>query len=267
MRFVSLGKSRSFGILTASLALLLGGTAAQAESWFSENFEVHGFVKSNVYFRTPGFANEVQTSSWRNELNLESSVHLYDSDDWRVDFYTVLRPTYDLIYEVQGDKWGAHVDVAEFGTSPAFPDDPVAGAGLGVPAPRSFAQISGNGKGGEESCIAAGLSRNCVGARVSGEFTLINSDTASLFDGELTPAISIDNVVFFGRVTAPVSPRGSGQARIGGNASGNTYEDLRDNFVVFNGGLPATFGLDAFGRRHQINKSTTVRLDKMRRHI
>ena len=190
MRFVSPGKSRSFGSLIVSLALLLGGTTAHAENWFSENFETHGFVKSNIYFRTAGFKNQVQTSSWRNELNLESSLHLYDSDDWRVDFYTVLRPTYDLIYEIQGDLWGAHVDSADFGTGPAFPDDPVAGAGIFGGAPRSFAQTSGKGKGGEATCRAAGLPSDCVGARVNGEFTIINSDTATLFDGGITPAVS-----------------------------------------------------------------------------
>ncbi len=248
MRFVSLGKSRSIASLAVLLGLLLGGAAAHAESagdWFSENFETHGFVRSNAYFRTPGFKNQVQTSSWRNELNLESTLRLFDKDDLRIGFFSVLRPTYDLIYEVQGDLYGAHVTGGDFGTAPAFPDDPIAGAGLGVPAPRSFAQTSGRGKGGEQTCLAAGLPKHCFGERLSGEFTLINSDTASFFDGKLTPAVAIDNVVFFGRVTAPVQPRSSGQANIGGNADGNTYTDLRNNFLIPNAGLPNGAGLDA----------------------
>ena len=52
-------------------------------------------------------------------------------------------------------------------------------------------------------------------------------------------------MVFFGRVTAPVQPRSSGQGNIGGNADGNTYVMLRDNFPAPNGGLPLGAGLDA----------------------
>jgi hypothetical protein len=248
MRFVSLGKSRSFSSLIVSLGLLLGGANAQASQpgdWFSENFETHGFVKSNVYFRTPSFSNQIQTSSWRTELNLESSLHLYDAENLSVDFFSVIRPTYDAIYEIQGDLYGSELKEADFGTSPAYPDDPIAGAAFGAPSPRSFAQTSGRGKGGEETCRAAGLRSDCLGARVSGEFTIVNSDTASFFDGELTPAVSIDNVVFFGRVTAPVMPRSGKQGNIGGNATGETYGDLLRNFVVPNGGLPAGLGLDA----------------------
>ncbi len=230
--------------LAVTATLLLGAAPAGA-NWWSENFEVHGFVTSKVYFRTADFQNQVQTSSWRTELNLETSLHLYERGDFRADFYTVIRPTYDAIYEIQGDIYGEHVDRAAFGTSPAFPDDPIPGAGLGVPAPRSFAETSGNGKGGEETCLAAGFASDCVGARVNDEFTLINSDTGSLFgqrdDPSLpffspgadplvtVPAIAIDNVVFFGRVTAPVMPRGSAQGQIGGNATGDTYGDLANN--------------------------------------
>jgi hypothetical protein len=242
MRFVSHGKSQSFGSLLVSFALLLGGTAAQAETWgewFSENFETHGFVTSKAYFRTPDFKNQVQTSSWRTELNLESSLHVFDADELSIDFFSVLRPTYDAIYEIQGDLYGAHVDGGDFGTAPAFPDDPTAGAGIVGSSVRSFAKVSGEGKGGEETCEAAGLRSNCFGARISGESTIINSDTGTLFSNKaaLVPAISIDNVVFFGRVTAPIRPRSSGQANIGGNATGNTYADLAANPLLQNGGL------------------------------
>ncbi len=261
MRFVSLGKSRSFGCIVAvALGLFLGGSSVRAESmgdWFSENFETHGFVRSNVYFRSPNFENQVQTTSWRNELNLESSLRLYDQGDLSVGMFSVLRPTYDAIYEVQGDLYGAHLQGGDFGTAPAYPDDPVAGAGFAPPGSlRSFATVSATGRGGEATCAAAGLPQECFGARISGEVTYINSDTGTLFSGKLTPAVSIDNVVFFGRVTAPIVPRSSGQTNIGGNADGNTYRDLQNNFPAPNGGLAPGTGLDASLNLAEANGTT-----------
>jgi hypothetical protein len=38
---------------------------------------------------------------------------------------------------------------------------------------------------------------------------VINSNTGTLFTGDLTPTVSIDDAWFFGSVSAPVTPRGT----------------------------------------------------------
>jgi hypothetical protein len=189
--------------------------------WWSENFEVHGFLTSKIYFRSPNFENDVEMSSWRSEINLESELRLFENDNWRIGLYSVLRQPYDSVYELQPNLWGNGTDRASVGTSPAFPDD-VTG----------IATKSGDGK-----------SFPGAGARLNGEFTVLNSDTSTFFTGEPVPAVAIDDVVFFGRVTAPILPIGRGQNPIGGNATGDTYMDLYDNFPVPNGGFGYGSGL------------------------
>jgi hypothetical protein len=273
MRSEMSGRVRRSRNVAWLLALVLAGSAApqaavalepeqstgrKVADWWSENFEVHGFLTTKTYFRSPDFTNSVELSSWRTELNLEAELRLYEGDDLRLGLYGVVRPIFESVYQIQHDLWGKRVDKAEFGTAPAYPDDPVAGnqlpPALGGPLfpLTTFADSSGNGR--KLPCGAAfpPLPAECAGGRVAGEFTIVNSDTGSLFTGELTPAVSIDSVVFFGRVTAPIRPEGSGQDKIGGNATGETYEDLRDNFGALavpggipNGGLPLGTGLDA----------------------
>jgi len=232
----SVGSSRSFAFaLAVALACAVAPGSASAlepeesgqsfSDWWSENFQVHGYLSTKAYFRTPNFNNDVELSSWRTEIDLETELHLFENDDWRVGLFSVIRPTFDAIYDVQPDLWGNDLKPARFGTANPAPDN---------------ANASRSGKG-----------KNFPGAGgwLEGEYTIINSDTGSYFTGELTPSVAIDDVVFFGRVTAPVLPRGSGsgirQNHIGGNATGETYQDFRDNFPVPNGGLPLGFGLDA----------------------
>jgi len=220
--------------------------AQKFADWWSENFEVHGFATTKSYLRSPDYSYPVQLSSWRTEFNFETELRLYRGDDLRLGLYGVIRPIYDAIYEIQPGTWGESADEAAFGTAPAYPDDP------------GFARASKSGR--DLPCAAGGLAPGCQGGQVRGEFTIVNSDTGSFFSGELVPAVSIDNVVFFGRVTAPVRPRGSGQDWVGGNATGKTYEELHDNFgdlipgfrpgepgfgALHNGGLPDGLGLDA----------------------
>ncbi len=238
-------------------------TARRALDWWSENFEVHGFLTSKAYFRTPNFARQIETSSWRTELNIEPELRLYEGDDFRLALYGVFRPIFEGVYEIQSDLWGGEVERAEFGTAPAYPDDPVAynqwpiPLGGGAGALPTFAERSGQGR--ELPCSAAGLSADCAGGQVEGEFTIINADTGSYFTGELVPAVSIDNVVFFGRVTAPVRPRGAGQDEVGGNADGEVFEDLRDHF----GDLVAGFrqGEPFYGALHNAGMAGGTGLD------
>ena len=219
---------RSFLFLIV-LALLPAAASALAPEepekgfadWWSENFDIHGFVTTKTYFRSPNFSHNIELSSWRTEINLETELRLFENDDWRIGLYSVVRPTFEAVYDIEDDLWGGDADGAAVGTGGAWP--------------------------GNQNATRSGEGKNFPGAggRVNGEFTIINSDTGTFFTGDPTPAVAIDDVVFFGRVTAPWLPIGSRQPRIGGNATGETYEDLRDNFPLFNGGLPAGTGLDA----------------------
>jgi len=198
--------------------------------WWNERFEMHGFVTTKMYARSPGLdvGDEFTMSSWRTELNLETEFSVYSGDELRIGLYSVLRPTYEAVYDLYPHRWGQDARGGDFGTSPAFPGN------------NPLAKASGNGDS------YAGL-----GKGINGEFRLSNSDTGQLFltglsecglgsfggggatgmvtgctrTNGLVPAVTIDDVVFFGRVTAPWLPVGSGQNKIGGNASGVTYRD------------------------------------------
>ena len=75
-------------------AWLAPPSPAAAEGWF-ESFEVHGFFTSKYYVRSRSLdlGSEVRTSSWRNELNLETELGLYSNRerDLRVGLYGVER--------------------------------------------------------------------------------------------------------------------------------------------------------------------------------
>ncbi len=242
---------RTFGLalLLAALAWVAPIGAARAEpppspgltsavvDWFSENFEVHGFLRTRYYTRVPEFADDPMPSSLRSEINLEPELRIFSNESWNISFYGVLRPVYEAVFDHDPDVYGRSPRKADFGTAAAFPNN------------RTAEQ---SGKGVNLFDPALGITRLNQGGQIEGEFTIVNADTGTLFDGELAPAISIDDVVFFGRVTAPVAARGPVQGRIGGNANGDTYRGLRDNFGVAvgvpalgNGGLPLGTGLDA----------------------
>jgi hypothetical protein len=198
--------------------------------WWTERFEMHGFLTTKLYWRSPGLnlPKEVAMSSWRTELNLEMEFDVYQGDDIRIGLYSVVRPTYEAIYDLNPRRWGSNARGGDFGTAPAFPDNnPIArdsGAGHRFP---------GRGTG------------------IWGEYYLTNSDTGQLFstsysdcaaaafggggatgpvvgctnnEGQV-PSLTIDDIVFFGRVTAPWLPISRTQEKIGGNATGVTYRD------------------------------------------
>ena len=58
------GCVRRFHVFSLLLALLFAGVAvprlASAANWWSENFEVHGFLTSKAYFRTPNFSRQIE---------------------------------------------------------------------------------------------------------------------------------------------------------------------------------------------------------------
>jgi hypothetical protein len=215
------------------LAGALAGPAAPASAgeWFANGVEVHGFVRSRFHVRTPDFDAEPTASSWRTELNLETDLEIFTSDDWYLNFHALTRPSYEAVFDTQPDLYGNGVEKAEFGTGAGFPDN--------LPSTRS---LEGRGFAGQ-------------GGRLRGEFTILNADAGSSFTGKRIPGIAIDDVAVFGGVIAPVNARGSSQPGVGGNATGTTYEGLRDNYGVFhkgptglpltNGGLPLGQGLDA----------------------
>jgi hypothetical protein len=207
---------------------------ASAGQWFGEKPTAHGFLRTSLRFRTPDFSTSPTVSTLRTELSLENDLQIYSDDTWSWSFHAITRPTYDAAFDIQNDVYGRSVDEADFGTGGAYPDNST--------ATRSRKGAGFPGDGG----------------RIEREFTILNADIGSSFTGELAPAVAIDDVPFFGRVTAPVATRGPNQLPVGGNATGVTYEGLRDNFGHFlepalgvpagtfrNGGLPAGQGLAA----------------------
>lgn len=199
-------RAASISGLVAALALLVPLPASAEDEppawqqWLDERFQVHGFLVSNLYVRSPDLdlSRDAKVSSWRTELNLETELSLYREASTRVGLYGVFRPLYEANQELHGNRFG---DDAHGG---AF--DPVT---LG--AMNASRAIRGKKFPGHGACI-------------QGEFCLANGDVGSLFSGEKEAGITIDDVVFFGAVTAPVWTR-SRQGRVGGNADGETYLD------------------------------------------
>jgi hypothetical protein len=197
--------------LAAALAPGLSAASAAEEDWWSQHLEVHGFLTSRVYGRSPSLdlTEEFQSSSWRSELNLEAELGLYEESDTRLALFGVLRPVYDSVYELNPTLWGDHALGGRL--------DP--------------------GSLGADTARDAKFGRTFPGhgACVHGEFCLGNADTGSLFADEPIPAMIIDDTVFFGVVSPPFRPRGggSGQDQVGGNADGETYQDyLESGFRV-----------------------------------
>jgi Protein of unknown function (DUF1302) len=190
------------GVVAASLWLATGAAAddgfAGAHDWFSDHVQIHGFVTSNLYTRTPDFqsGSDIRVSSWRNELDVETDVRLYEEGKWRLGFYGVFRPVYDAVYELNPTVWG---DRASGGTF-----DPLTFGAVTAPD------------------AAAGRGFPGMGACVKIEFCLGNGHVGTLFSSNLEPSLVLDDVLFFGATTAPWLPR-SGWNVIGGNASGSTY--------------------------------------------
>ena len=64
-------------LMAQMLAPPEAGADQKAADWWSEHFEVHGFLTSKAYFRSPSFDSSVEMSSWRHELNLEAQLDFY----------------------------------------------------------------------------------------------------------------------------------------------------------------------------------------------
>ena len=226
--------------LTAALAT---PAAPAAADWWSEHLEVHGFLTSKAYGRSPSLdaAEEFRVSSLRSELNLETELALYQESDVRLGFYGVLRPVYEAAYEMNPTIWGDHALGGRF--------DP---ASLGADTARD---------------AKFGRSFSGHGACLHGEFCLGNADTGSLFTStggafpptalvppypRDIPAIIIDDTVFFGVVSPPFRPRGggSGQDPVGGNADGDLYRDyLESGYRVTAAQAQLTRSLEDANRR------------------
>ncbi len=192
-------------LLLSSVFSLTFGSQPASAGWWEDNFEVHGFLTSKAYFRTPGFRERPELTSWRTELNLEWEARLYDNMDTRVAVYGVVRPIYEAIYDIQDDCFGDDIDQDFFDT-------------FGVGA--ANAEASGRG---DDVMLAAG-GTGSAGCQIEGELTTVAADTGSLFGFGPTAAVFIDNKVFFGGVPATWEAVGPNQGKSGGNATIETYQ-------------------------------------------
>jgi len=170
-----------------ALVLLCGARPAGADGW-SEKLEVHGFARSTLAFNSPSFdvGDAIQLDSLRTELNLEASLAMYESDALNVSLFTVLRPSYDAVYDLYPDVYGKRARGGDFGTETGGGT----AAGLSIP----------NG-------ALSGDSRPGLGAGIPGQFRYVNGDIARILTGENNPNVVIDPVVFFGSRVAPATPR------------------------------------------------------------
>ncbi len=174
------------------LALLSG--AAHAGDW-SERVEFHGFLRSSNSLTIPnlGFGKDVQLSGARQELNLEATADLFSNERWSVGFVTILRPTYDAVYNLYPEVYGHRARSGEFGTE-------LGQAGFSVRA-KDFRD---------------GKTVRGAGGGIDGAFRYVNQDIQFLFSGDNSPGIVIDNEVFFGQTIAATAPRGTNQVKLGG---------------------------------------------------
>ena len=187
------------------------------DSWWSENFEVHGFFTSKLFIRSPGLQvyEENEISSWRNELNLEMDFRFYDGnlfgESTRISGYAVMRPIYEAIYEVNPNLWGDNVDKGDTLSgqlaSNSFKEDAYKGKRTVNPVP-ALAGLTGL------------LNTHDDGARTGGclesEFCIVNNDLYQLFTGKRGPGVIISTELFGGAVIAPWLPRSDRQEAVGG---------------------------------------------------
>jgi hypothetical protein len=178
--------------------------------WWSTHFQVHGFLRSTAYFRTPNMSQDFHLSSWRQDLQLKADLQLVEEGAFRLSFHGILRPTYDAVYDLYPDTWGSNVDGGR-----AFP----------IEAPTS-ALADASRKGDPFTSPLTG--NRLTGACIRGEFCLANSPITTIFSGEPAPSLFIDNVIFFGALPAPVNTRGPQQVDIGGNSDGKDFQKALD---------------------------------------
>ena len=198
---------------------LLSATPAYAD-WWSENVEVHGFARAESRFNSPGFKFQdgIQLNSLRTDLNLETTINIYEGDKLKVSNFSILRPSYDSVYELYPDIYGKRAKGGKFGTQTgALFGDP------GIPKKaRDGKDFQGAGNG------------------VANEFRYVNGDVAFLLTGENNPALVVDDVVFFGSLVSPATPRSRKVAGVGRAPIADTFRMSRD---VLTGFLPGLFGV------------------------
>jgi hypothetical protein len=209
---------RGFWVVGAALALL--PAAPVHADWWSENVEVHGFARTESRFNSPGFKVQdgIQLNSLRADLNFETTIDIYDGDKLKVSNFSVLRPSYDAVYELYPHIYGKRAKGGKFGTQ--------TGALFGDPGIPKKARDGKDFRG--------------AGNGVTNEFRYVNGDVAFLLFGENNPALVVDDVVFFGSLVSPASPRSSKVPSIGRAPTADTFRRSRD---VLTGFLPGLFGV------------------------
>jgi hypothetical protein len=194
--------------------------------WWSENFEVHGFLSTKAYFVSPNLdvENEMRLNSWRTELNLEAELSLIRARKFSVSLYGILRPIYEGIHDVDPEHYGKSVSNT----------------------PSGLMQDGGLDFFCGENCRRSAKGQPIPGAgdaRIPGLWTPLNNDLITDITGVRYPAVSIDQTVVYGNIPAPIRARGSKMPKVGGSAKPATYIPLQQNFG--SGNLGQTLNLAA----------------------
>jgi hypothetical protein len=197
--------------LRAGLALataMLWAAPAHAD-WFSENVEVHGFLRSESRFNSPGFKfkDGIQLNALRTDLNIETTINIYEGDKLKISNFSILRPSYDAVYDLYPNVFGKRARGGQFGTQNLDPK-----------AAREGKDFPGAGSG------------------IENEFRFVNGDVAFFLTGQNEPALVVDNTVFFGSLVAPATPRSRKVPDVGRAPTADTFRTSRD---VLTGFLPA----------------------------
>ncbi len=240
------GFGRALGLVLAVAALGASGDARaeEGDSWWSRNFEVHGFFQTRAYWRSPGldFGKEFQISSWRNELELNPQLRLFDDGNRSLSLYGVLRPVYEGVYDVNPDLWGHRAHGGAVGTQSVY-------------AGHDFAHTQKSGRDFPGQ-----------GSQLHGEFTLTNCDTAYAYTGARSPCIVIDDTIFYGSLVGTWAPLGRDQSKLGGNATLETFRHaslnptatgLQGSFAAAtqSSGVPLNFRAGAIGDRSSFDQA------------
>ncbi len=234
-------------VLSAAALGAFGGEARaeEGDSWWSKNFEVHGFFQSRAYWRSPGldFGREFELSSWRNELELNPQLRIYERDGESLSLYGVMRPIYEGVYDVNPDLWGHRAHGGAVGSQSVFPGQDFASK-----------QVNGESYPGQ-------------GSRLKGEFTLTNCDTQSAYTGHRSPCTVIDDTIFYGSLVGIWAPVGRDQPVVGGNATAETFRFASNNtlgatalqnslaLASLNTGTPLNYNRGALGDRSSFRQA------------
>ena len=197
----TLGRVAARGFWVIGAALVLLSTTPVHADWWSENVEVHGFARTEARFNSPGFKFQdgIQANALRADLNLETTINIFEGDKLKISNFSILRPSYDAVYEVYPDLYGKRARGGQLGTQTLNPK-----------AARDGKDFPGAGNG------------------VANEFRLVNGDVAFFLTGEQNPALVVDDVVFFGSLVSPATPRSRKVPSIGRAPTADTFRMSRD---------------------------------------